>query len=70
MQTKEIKELVKLMKNDGVLVLQTQGIEIHLHPNAAIPRRRTVKAKATSGEIPFIGGYTEEDALNWSASNP
>jgi len=65
---KTVQAFVRMMKKEGVQVLRSGDLEIHLSAYAVIPQQKKSKTKnKTNSDYIPTEGYTDEDILNWSA---
>lgn len=62
---KKLKKLVKFMREQGVLTLKMDGIELNLAPQAILPDKPT-RDSDTETESP-APQFSEADALFWSS---
>lgn len=73
MDASELKKLVKVCQQLGVLELETKDIKIKLDRTAMKPRRSLVKELNKLNEMSKpdeSSNFTDEDVLFWSANSP
>lgn len=64
MNLKEIRELVKFAKKQGILKLKLPDLEIELDPQGLAPRR--TRTKKSDKDLQDKPQYSDMDALLWS----
>lgn len=72
MDAKELKKLVKTMRENGVLKLKTAGIELELAPESLFPKKGKPSEPDTTplGDIKMPKPLSEMDILTWSSRVP
>lgn len=70
MDLKAIKELVRLMRREGIVSIKTSEIELLVQPQATKTRKRRSKTEGPDALFSdkTFKGYTEEQILGWSAT--
>lgn len=69
MKPTELKKLIKTMRENGVLKLKTEGIELELAPESLFPNKRVPDTMPLSS-IKTQKQYTDEQILMWSSRLP
>jgi len=74
MDLKQLKALLKLMRNEGVLSLKTADVDIQLSPEALLPNKtpaNTQNQTETESDNPYVnfpdGVLTPEQLMFYSA---
>jgi hypothetical protein len=75
---KDLKSVLKVLRENGVMSYKNQGVELLMHPEAMFPQKRVKESKQEapakldptlkeSKRSKKVGDYTDEEVLFWSS---
>lgn len=69
MDKKQLKEIIKMMRTNGVIELKFEGIELKLSPESIFPKDKFEPDQTSLKDIKTKRQYTDLEMMLWSSAD-